>query len=303
MNIDRTKFFAAALIIAAALSGCGKDQVPESEIVARVGDAVLTMDELNRLDEDQRRVKMPTYLSKEELMEEWIRSEVLYQNAVDEGVAEEKECAWRIRNSKKGIVIQRFWELNIYEKKVDVSEEEALAWYEDNKNEKYRAKETGVWLRRILLNSEEAAAEVMARLDKGEDFATVAGTVSVTPEKLKGGDLGYRRLADVNPTYRDNVAKMKAGEVAGPFPLGRFYVILKLEDRVEAGEYLKPEGIGMESLRDKAKVELWREKAARLATDLGAAADIERHPERIPEPAVDMALGKELELGTAEEGE
>jgi parvulin-like peptidyl-prolyl isomerase len=139
----------------------------------------------------------------------------------------------------------------------------------------------------------------MARIDEGEDFATLAGDVSVTPEKLAGGDLGYRRQADVSPTYREDVAKMKEGEVAGPFPLGRFFAVLKLEDRVEPGEYLKPEGIGIESLREKAKVELWREKAARMAADLGAAADIERHPERIPEPAVDMALGEELPAGTA----
>jgi hypothetical protein len=59
----------------------------------------------------------------------------------------------------------------------------------------------------------------------------------------------------------------------------------------------------MDSLREKAKVELWREKAARLATDLSAAADVERHPERIPEPAVDMALGKELPAESVEKGE
>ncbi|MGD8719164.1 MAG: peptidylprolyl isomerase [Candidatus Zixiibacteriota bacterium] len=303
MKIKKVILSGCALIIVAALVGCGKGQAPEPEVVARVGDAVLTLDELNRLDEDQHRVKMPTYLTKEELMEEWIRSEVLYQNAVEEGVPEEKECAWRIRNSAKGIVIQRYWELNVYEKKAEVSDEEALAWYEDNKEKSYRAKETGVWLRRILLNSEGAAADVLARIGKGEDFAAVALDVSVTPEKLKGGDLGYRRLGDVSPTYRDAVGKMKEGEVAGPFRLGQFYAVLKLEDRVDAGDYLKPEGIGMESLRDKAKVEMWREKAARIAADLGAAADVERHPERIPEPAVDMALGEDLKPGTAEKGE
>ncbi|NIT35451.1 MAG: hypothetical protein GTN49_02945 [candidate division Zixibacteria bacterium] len=280
--------------LAAGFSACkGGRQVEESEVVARVDDEVLTVADLERLDADQRRIKAPSYLTKEELMEEWVRSEVLYQHALEEGLPEEKECAWRLRNSAKGMVIQRFWELEVYEKYPDVSDEEALRWYEENKDKDYRAKATGVWLRRILLNSREKADDVMRRLRAGEDFVAVASEESVTPEKLEGGDRGYRRLQDINPAYHDAVAKMKPGESAGPFRLGTFYVIVKLEDRVEKGDYLKPEGLGMARLRDRAKVERWREKAARIGTDLEAAADIERHPERIPEEAVEMAIGEE----------
>jgi len=266
-----------------------------------VGDAVLTVDDLERLDADQHKVKMPTYLTREELMEEWIRSEVVYQHAVDEGVDREKECVWRLDNSTKGIVIQRFWELNIYDKYPDVTDKEALKWYEDNKNEKYRVKTTGVWLRRILLNSKESAEDVMRRLKAGEDFVKIAGSESVTPEKLEAGSQGYRRLEDVPAAYRDAVAKMKVGDIAGPFKLANFYVIIKLEDRVEPGGYLKPEGIGMELLRDRAKVALWRKTADTIGTDLVAAADIERHPERIREEAVDMARGKESSKGASAE--
>jgi hypothetical protein len=295
-----------AVIIAAALAvgffACaGSRHVAESEIVARVGDEVLTVDDLERLDADQRKIKAPSYLNKEELMEEWVRSEVLYQHALEEGLPEEKECAWRLHNSAKGIVIQRFWELEVYEKYADVSDEEALRWYEENKDKNYRAKTTGVWLRRILLNSREKADDVMRRLKAGEDFVAIASTESVTPEKLQGGDRGYRRLQDINPAYRDAVAKMKAGGFEGPFRLGTFYVIVKLEDRVETGGYLKPEGLGKARLRDRAKVARWHEEAARIGTDLEAAVDIERHPERIPEEAVKMAIGEEpAEAASAE---
>jgi hypothetical protein len=294
----------ATLAVAAPLVfvACEKGKkVDEAEIVARVGDAVLTVGDLERLDANQRQVKSPSYLSKEELMEEWIRSEVLYQRALEEGVDKEDECAWRLLNSRKGIIIQRFWELEVYEKYGDVTDKEALAWYEANKDEYYRARDTGVWLRRILLNSRESADDVMRRLKSGEDFVEIARKESVTPEKLEGGSRGYRRQSDVPPAYRDVVAKMKEGEIAGPFPMGTFFVIIRLEDRVEKGEYLKPEGIGMVQLRDRAKVGVWREKAAGIGADLEAAADIERHPERIPDKAADMALGKESEpAGSAE---
>lgn len=283
LTVSATTFFA-----------CKKGrQIDESEVVARVGDEVLTVADLERLDADQRKIKAPSYINKEELMEEWVRSEVLYQHALKESLPEEKECAWRLRNSAKGIVIQRFWELEVYEKYADVGDEEALRWYEENKEKDYRAKTTGVWLRRILLNSREKADDVMRRLEAGEDFVAVTSKESVTPEKLEGGDRGYRRLQDISPAYRDAVAKMEAGDFAGPFRLGTFFVIVKLEDRVEVGDYLKPEGLGMARLRDRAKVARWREEAARIGTGLEAAADIERHPERIPEEAVKMAMGEE----------
>jgi len=291
----RAIIIAAALAASAAgfLACTGGRQVEESEVVARVGDEVLTVADLERLDADQRKIKAPAHLNKEDLMEEWVRSEVLYQHALEEGLPEEKESAWRLRNSAKGIMIQRFWELNVYEKYADVSDEEALRWYEENKEKDYRAKTTVVWLRRILLNSREKADDVMRRLEAGEDFVAIASTESVTPEKLVGGDRGYRALKDINSAYRDAVAKMKPGEFAGPFRLGTFYVIVKLEDRVEKGDYLKPEGLGMARLRDRAKVAKWREEAARIGEGLEAAADIERHPERIPEEAVKMAIGEE----------
>jgi peptidyl-prolyl cis-trans isomerase C len=285
---------AAISLAAVALVACnGERGADESEIVARVGDAVLTADDLERLDADQHKVKMPTYLTKEELMEEWVRSEVLYQHARDEGVDEEAECAWRLHNSAKGVVIQRFWELNVYEKYAKVSDEEALKWYEENKKEKYCAGTTGVWLRRIIFNTKESADDAVRRLRAGEDFSKIARSESVSPEKLEAGNLGYRRLEDVSPAYRTEVSRMKEGEITGPFKLANFYVVVKLEDRVEAGDYLKPEGIGMDVLRDRAKVALWRETANEIGTNLTAAADIERHPERIRESAVDMALGEE----------
>jgi peptidyl-prolyl cis-trans isomerase C len=290
-----------ALLVCALVACKGGGQVDDSEVVARVGDEVLTAYDLDLLDEDQHKVKMPTYLTKEELMEEWIRSELLYQQALKDEVDKEKECAWRLRNSAKGVVIQRFWEIHIYEKYAEVSDEEALKWYEDNKGEKYRAKTTGIWLRRILLNSKEDADKVMRRLEAGEDFVTIASGESVSPEKLEAGNLGYRRMEDVSPAYRADVAKMKEGGVAGPFKLANFYVIIKLEDRVEAGGYLKPEGIGMEALRDRAKVAMWREKANTIGSDLEKASDIERHPERIREEAVDMVLGEEHSKGAPTE--
>jgi len=298
MRINTKRVLSTALAVVAALAftaglGCKKaPPVDEAKILARVGDQVLTTEDLERMDSEQRRVKVPSYLSRQELMEEWVRSEILYQHCLKEKVDKEKECAWRLRNVDKGVVISRFWELNVYDKFPNATDADALAWYEANKDKMFRAREPVVALRRIMVYKKADAEAILARLKAGEDFKAVASKDSVTPEKLEGGAQGYRPLRSVSADYRDAVAKMKVGEVAGPIPLGSYFVIIKLEDRVDAGGYLKPDIIGMPVLKDRAKVATWEKEAERLGKSFEAAAKVERHPERIPEGAVEMLPDK-----------
>lgn len=280
---------AVTLYAFAGSFACRREMPPkESEVVARVGDAVLTVSDLERMDRDQRQARLTTYLSKAELMDSWIQSELLYQDALKKKIDKEKECAWRLYNATKAIVIQRYWELEVYEKYPGCSEAEALQWYEKVKDKEFKTKEEAVWVRRVLVYTKDKADEIIKRVRAGEDFKAIASKESASPEKLLAGSEGYRSLDNINPVYRDVVAKMKPGEVAGPFKIGPMYAVIKLEDRVPPGGYLKPEGIGMDRLRDRAKVERWRAEADRRGRELLAKAKVERHPERIREPAVEM---------------
>jgi parvulin-like peptidyl-prolyl isomerase len=263
--------------------GCKKKAaVDESKVIARVGDAVLTVDELARLDDQQKNLPSVQRRTKTELMDAWVQSEVVYQKALKDKLDQEKETAWRLYNVRKAILIQRFWETNVYEKYAEATEADARAYYEKVKDKQYRTQTEAVWVRRAMFNTREAAEDVLRRVKAGADFADIVGKESASPDKLEKGSLGYRRLQDLSASYQKEIAKAKPGDIVGPIRAGSYWILLKLEDRVPPGGYLKPEGLGIKQLQDKAKVARWLEESDRIGAEITAATKIERHPERIP---------------------
>lgn len=79
---------------------------------------------------------------------------------------------------------------------------------------------------------EEKAKHVLAELAAGKDFAQVAATYSNSETALKGGDLGWRKAAQLPTLFTEHAEKMQVGEVAGPFRTpGGFHVIKLLAKR------------------------------------------------------------------------
>jgi foldase protein PrsA len=72
-------------------------------------------------------------------------------------------------------------------------------------------------IKHILLETEEAALEVKARLDDGEDFATVAGETSIEPQAAQtGGDLGCSTLNRYVPEFTVGALAAEVGVVTEP---------------------------------------------------------------------------------------
>jgi parvulin-like peptidyl-prolyl isomerase len=68
----------------------------------------------------------------------------------------------------------------------------------------------------ILLDTEEDALDVKARLDDGEDFATLAQEVSTGPSGPNGGDLGCGSLGQFVPEYAQGALDAVIGEPTDP---------------------------------------------------------------------------------------
>jgi len=74
-----------------------------------------------------------------------------------------------------------------------------------------------VWARHILVDEEVIAAAVRDRLQKGEDFASVAAEVSKDPgSAAKGGDLGWFTRGVMVDAFEDVAFSMPHGEISAP---------------------------------------------------------------------------------------
>lgn len=85
-------------------------------------------------------------------------------------------------------------------------------------------------IKHILLETEEEALEVKARLDGGEDFATVAGETSIEPQAAQtGGDLGCSTLNRYVPEFSVGALAAEIGVVTEPVQTEFGYHLILVE--------------------------------------------------------------------------
>ncbi len=84
-------------------------------------------------------------------------------------------------------------------------------------------------------DAEQAAIEIVAQLRAGADFAQTAMTRSSGARALEGGDLGWRRAAELPSLFAETVLELSPGEVAEPIRSGSGIHIIKLLEQRGAG--------------------------------------------------------------------
>lgn len=84
-------------------------------------------------------------------------------------------------------------------------------------------------------DAQRTADDILARLRGGEDFDRLANTYSSGDTALEGGDLGWRKKAEIPSLFTDQVLSMAPGDHAGPIrsASGLHIVYLKQRRNVE----------------------------------------------------------------------
>ncbi|ADL07837.1 PpiC-type peptidyl-prolyl cis-trans isomerase [Thermosediminibacter oceani DSM 16646] len=141
----------------------------------------------------------------------------------------------------------------LLEPKISITEEEIKSYFEENKDNFAREKQ--VRARHILVENEEKANEVIAKLKSGEDFAELAKQYSTdTATKEKGGDLGFFGRGDMVKEFEEAAFSLKVGEISSPVKTQYGYHIIKVEEIKEAQE------ANYEESKDKIKDILLNQK-------------------------------------------
>ncbi|MFU1932821.1 peptidylprolyl isomerase, partial [Bordetella avium] len=79
------------------------------------------------------------------------------------------------------------------------------------------------------------AEDILARLKRGDDFASVAAASSDGPEALEGGVMGVRPIDGWPDLFVKAVSNVPAGQVSGIIQSGNGFHILKVLQRGQAG--------------------------------------------------------------------
>lgn len=132
--------------------------------------------------------------------------------------------------------------------------------------------------------AEDKIKAVIARLNKGEDFAKVAGEVTEDPSgKANGGDLGFFSKDQMVPEFSDVAFKLDKGEISAPVKTQFGWHVIKVEDK-----RVKPAPT-FEQVKPQIEQYVVRKAQADLVTKLRADAKIEKMYKTPAEPAAPAA--------------
>lgn len=166
---------------------------------------------------------------KEALVKQYLAGKLIEQEAKNSGIENSREFQQKLEDSKKALLQAEYVESElkkqVTEKDIDAKAKEIIGSLKD-KNE--------VKISHILVESEEIAKDIIARIKKGEKFAGLAKKYSKdAASKDKSGQVqNYLRQGAGNPKELDDkIFSMKKGEVSdAPIKTDFGYHIVKLED-------------------------------------------------------------------------
>jgi peptidyl-prolyl cis-trans isomerase C len=257
-----------ALAASASLYPAGAEEKASGTIVvAKVNGQAITEADM-RFAENELGAELgnlPPEVKRRALAEYLIDNMLFAEAAEAANLAAAPEFEEQMRYLRRRLLREQYFEKTL---KGTVSEDEAKKIYDARVAE--LKPEDEVAARHILVDSEEKAKELRAKIVAGADFAQVAKENSTDPgSKEQGGLLGYFGKGQMVPEFEAAVFKMIEGQVSEPVKTSFGWHIIKLEDR------RRKEPPPFESVKDTIMNSLVVRKAQEQAVALRGKASLE----------------------------
>lgn len=215
-----------------AFIACAKKEDQKGPHLAKVGNTNITQADL------EREIKtLPEFAQKlfegsggkEKFLDELIKKELLYQEALKKGLDKNQEYQKKVEDFRKLTLISALLEKEI-ETQAKVTDQDVKNYYEKHKDELTSVSQ--IKASHILVKTEDEAAKILERIKKGEDFASLAKKYSIDPGSAKnGGDLGFFSSGQMVPEFETAAIKLKKGELSQPVKTKFGYHIIKVSDK------------------------------------------------------------------------
>jgi peptidyl-prolyl cis-trans isomerase C len=273
MNLGRIVLLGPVILLATA---CGNDGTPpaatgQSEFLgpgevatvdgARIPESVFRLYALNAT---QRSADELSAEERERIIEDLVYVRVLANEAQRRGLHTERAMAAELElirwQAEARAMTIRFREEN------PPTEAELRALYEENLP---RLATTQYKARHILVETEDAAAELIGRLDGGSDFEALALEHASGPTGPDGGDLGWFTAESMVEPFANAVRAMEVGTYSSAPVQTQFgwHVILLEESRDQQAP-------GLEAVRAELVTAVERQKLEAFLTTLRESANV-----------------------------
>lgn len=228
---------AVLLIMALLLTQCDNISMREdaATVVASVNGSVLTVDEM---EAEMEAASLPaaTLQMRKDWVSGWIRTELLYQEAMRQDLDSDVETARELNRIRRDHLANAVLEQSVPDSLLVVTDDEITAYYESHQQE-FIYHEPELRLSVIVLPDEATARQIRTQVARrSATFEELARTRSIHPSSADGGDLGYLRKADISDvSVQELVFGMYLGQVSRPVLSESGAFIFRVVDRREVG--------------------------------------------------------------------
>ncbi len=205
-------------------------------ILARVGDATLTLDEAKACIDTTRTPyddRVNVYINR------WVEDEIFYQEALRKGRQDMEQYKKQMQELGRQITIQNFLRQEVYNDTAEISDE-ALRQYFTNHQSEFYVREDMVRLNLITFSERKPAVSFAAALNSGTSCTDAAGgvvydTSSAKKIVVREENRLYTRKT-LYPTELWRVASILGpNEISFPVKTTLGYSVLQVLDKVKTG--------------------------------------------------------------------
>lgn len=242
----------------------------KGEVIAKVGDEVLTMERLNAIIPSQYKGRIGA-AEKRGFVLRWINNEVLYQEALRRNLDQDSSLKEQLKRLEKELLVSKLIELET-EKYAQVTEEEVERYYRDHQEDFLREQDE-FRLLHFLTKTPEGAYKIRRELLKGISPEDFIHQESVNWALISYEDTGYITSDQMEPEVAKVVLEIGIGKVSQPIKTKLGYHVIKLLDKKRKGTLRR-----LELVRRQIEVRIqatkYKECLNKLLTALKSKADI-----------------------------
>ncbi len=250
------------LISLSIWEGCHNDKIPRIEIIARVGDQVLTRDQLLKwmppdLPEDQFDFVARQYVDR------WVQTTALYLAALESGVSLSPYEEWSIEHLKEDMLARKFLQTKLPHQIV-ITDKEIEDYYLQHRDE-FKRDEDEVHLVHLFLENRDPA--IAREIQESKSLLDVIEhnylDRKLTRLNEPNGDLGYVPMSRIRKEILRRVKIGKTGRIYGPISLDGGVYYFQMLDKQPAGSYRS-----LELVKDQVKMQLLNIRRRQLEREI-----------------------------------
>lgn len=207
----------------------------DNKVLAKVNGKEITQEDLNnamvRFPKENQQY-FATEQGKSQLLDQMVSFELIHNYAKEQGLENSDEYKEQLEVLKRDILIQAAVKKIL--DSVTVTEEEIKEFY--NNNEDMFMTQESVSAKHILVDSEEKAKDIKAKIEAGTSFEDAAKEYSSCPSAAQGGDLGNFTRGRMVPEFEEASFALEIGKVSDPVKTQFGYHLIKVEEKMPAAK-------------------------------------------------------------------